>query len=81
MADASIEKIASRKRRRLIALGKELDDDAQKFIKSLRKGGTPINTAVILAAVEGIMISLQKTGPFWLAMVITSSLPKAGQSH
>ena len=56
-----VEKIVSRKRGRPLTLGKELDDDAQKFVKALRKAGTPINTAVILAAVEGIITAKDRT--------------------
>ena len=56
-----VDKIVSRKCGRPLALGKELDDDAQKFVKALRKAGTPINTAVILAAVERIITAKDRT--------------------
>ena len=50
-----VDKIMSCKCGRPLELGKELDNDVQKYVKALRKAGTPINTAVILAAVEGII--------------------------
>ena len=52
---ADVWKTFSRKRGCSLAFGKELDDDAQKFVKALRKARRPINTAVILAAIEGII--------------------------
>ena len=56
-----VDKIMSRKRGRPLELGKELDNDVQKYVKALRKAGTPINTAVILAAVEGIITAKDRT--------------------
>ena len=57
----TVSSIASRRRGRPLALGKEMDDDIQKYIKALRKTGTPINTAVILAAAEGIITAKDRT--------------------
>ena len=56
-----VDKITSHKRGRPLELGKELDNDVQKYVKALRKAGTPINTAVILAAVEGIITAKHQT--------------------
>ena len=44
----------------LISSG-EIDDEVQKFIRALRKAGTPINTTVVLAAAEGIVVSKDRT--------------------
>ena len=52
--------IASRKRGRPLTLG-EIDEEVQKFIRALRKAGTAINTAVILAAAEVIVTSRDRT--------------------
>ena len=57
---AEINSIASRKRRRPLALG-VIDGDVQKFITALIKSGTPVNTPVILAAAEGIIKSKDRT--------------------
>lgn len=56
-----IGKIATCKRGLPVALVKELDDDTQRFIKALRKTGTPINSADILAAVEGVITAKDRT--------------------
>ena len=53
---APVTAITSRKHGRPLTLG-ETDEEVQKFLRTLRKAGTPINTAVILAAAEGIIIS------------------------
>ena len=53
----AISTIPSRKRGRPLTLG-DIDEEVQKFIRALRKAGTPINTAVVLAAAEGIVVSI-----------------------
>ena len=39
----------------------DIDAEVQEFIQALRKAGTPINTAVVLAAAEGIVISKDRS--------------------
>ena len=51
----------SRKCGHPLVLGKELDDDIQKYVEALRKFSTLIITAVILAAAEGIIIAKDRT--------------------
>ena len=58
---AAVTTIPSWKCGRPLTFG-EIDDEVQtKFIRALRKAGTPINTAVVLAAAEGIVISKDRT--------------------
>ena len=45
--------ITSKKHGYRLALG-DIDGDVQKFITTLRKSGTPVNTPVILAAAVGV---------------------------
>ena len=39
----------------------DIDEDVQKFVKALRKGGTPATTAVVLAAATGTVTAKDKT--------------------
>ena len=39
----------------------EIDEDVLRVIKALRKAGTPVNTGVVLAAAEGILVSRDRT--------------------
>ena len=38
-----------------------MDKDVQKYIRALRKEGTPINTAAVLAAAEGVITAKDRT--------------------
>ena len=49
----TVNSIALRRNGQLLALGEQVDEDVQMYIKALRKTGVPINTAVILAAAVG----------------------------
>ena len=57
---AAVTTIPSRKRGRPLTLC-EIDEEVQKFIRALRKAGTPINTSVVLAAAEEIVVSKHRT--------------------
>ena len=40
-----------------LLLPDELDYQVQKYVKELRKRGLPINTAVVVASAQGIVMS------------------------
>ena len=52
--------IPTAKRGKPLALG-ELDAEVQKFVRVLRKAGTPVCSVVILAAAEGIVTARNRT--------------------
>lgn len=39
----------------------DIDEDVQKFVKALRMAGTPVTTAVVLAAATGIVMAKDMT--------------------
>lgn len=55
-----VKSIPSKKHGRPLSLV-DLDTDVQWFIKAFRVAGTPINTAVIIAATEGIVKAKYRT--------------------
>ena len=52
--------LAKKKRGRPLTLG-YLDEKVQKYIRALRKAGTPVNARVVLAAAEGIVTATDRT--------------------
>ena len=50
-----------RKRGRPLMLREALDTDVQKYIRALRLAGTPVSSSLVLAAVEGIVVSKDRT--------------------
>ena len=57
---SAVTAIPLRKRGRLLTLG-NIDEDVQKFIRGMRKAGTPINSTNILAAARSIIVSKDHT--------------------
>ena len=55
-----VSRIPTAKRGKPLEL-RELNAEVQKFVQALRKAGTPDNTAVILAAAEGIVTIRDRT--------------------
>ena len=58
--DEEITQLAKKKRGRPLTLG-NLDEKVQKYIRALRKAGTPVNARVVLAAAEGIVKATDRT--------------------
>jgi hypothetical protein len=58
--DGEVKTIPSKKRGKPLALG-QLDEDVQKYVRALRKAGTAVNAAIVLAAAEGIVTSRDRT--------------------
>ena len=53
-----MDKIPSLRHGRPLSLG-ELDKEVQSYIKALRAAGTPATVPVILAATEGIIMTIK----------------------
>ena len=51
-----VKELTPKKRGRLLLLGAELDAKVQQYIKEMRKNGVVINTSVVMAAAEGIVM-------------------------
>ena len=52
-----IKELPRKKQGRPLLLPDELDHQIQEYLKDLRKRGMPINTAVVVAAAEGILLN------------------------
>jgi hypothetical protein len=53
--DIAVDELIPAKRGRKALLGDELDSDVQTYIRTLRKSGAVINTAICIAVAEGIV--------------------------
>ena len=56
-SDHEVQELPRKKEGRPLLLPDELDYQAQEYIKELRKRGLPINTAVVVASAQGIVMN------------------------
>ena len=59
----TVETLETKKRKRPLKLGEEMDAAVQEYIKSLRLTGTIVNATVVMAAAEGIVAARDVTKP------------------
>ena len=55
-SEATVESLDQKRRGRPFLLGEELDRQVQAYIKRLRENGAVINTAIVMAVAEGIVM-------------------------
>ena len=65
--DMDIKKLECQKQGHPLLLGKELDIQVQEYIKTLRENGGVINSAIVMAAAEGIVKRQQSAQRKWWA--------------
>ena len=75
----TIKALEIKERGRPLLLGAELDAAIQEYVQSLREANGVVNTAVVMAAAEGIIPLGISQGS--VLMEDTSMLPKAGLGH
>ncbi len=59
--DETVDHLPARNRGRKVVLGQKMDTMVQDYIRRLREKGCVINTAIVIAATKGILLSQDKT--------------------
>ena len=77
-----IKELPRKKQGRPLLLPDELDHQVQEYIKDLRKRGLPVNTAVVIAAAEGILMNknaslMSKNGDGGIKVKLTDDWAKS----
>ena len=57
----TVQTLETKERKRPLILGEEMDAAVQQYIESLRLTATPVNTTVVMGAVEGIVAARDVT--------------------
>ncbi len=51
----TVSELPTKKKGRLLLLGKELEEQVRAYLTSLRENGAVVNTAILIACAEGIV--------------------------
>ena len=55
-SEKEFEEFSSKKNRRLLKIGEELDKQVREYVTYMRSTGTAVNTAVVMSCAEGILM-------------------------
>ena len=59
--DEVLSSVHPKKRGKPLLLGKKIDSVVQEYILKLRECGSPVNSAVVQAVAEGVLLAMDRT--------------------